>query len=331
MPTQRIPSAYTDKAMKIVIPGGTGQIGTFLARHYLAQGHEVVVIGRTPQQQPWRTAVWDGETLGAWASEMDGADIVINLAGRSVNCRYTVQNRRDIMNSRVNSTLAVGQAIAQASRPPRLWLQASTATLYAHRYDAPNDEFTGIVGGDEPNLPETWRFSIGVAKAWEAALDSCETPHTRKLKLRAAMVMSPDRGGVFDVLSGLARRGLGGRMGDGRQFVSWIHDQDFARALDWMIAQDATHEALDGAVNLAAPNPIPNAEFMAALRKAWGVKFGLSSMAWMLEIGTWALRTETELVLKSRRVVPSKLLASGFEFCFSTWAQAAADLVKRWE
>ena len=141
--------------MKIVILGGTGQIGTFLAHHYLVQGHEVVVIGRKPQQQPWRTAVWDGETLGGWASEMDGADVVINLAGRSVNCRYTAQNRRDIMNSRVNSTLVVGKAIAQANRPPRLWLQASTATIYAHRYDAPNDEFTGTLGGDEPNVPET--------------------------------------------------------------------------------------------------------------------------------------------------------------------------------
>ena len=230
------------------------------------------------------------------------------------------------MASRVNSTLAVGAAIAQATRPPRLWLQASTATIYAHRYDSPNDERTGVLGGDEPNAPETWRFSIGVAKAWEAALDSCETPHTRKVKLRAAMVMSPDRDGVFDVLSRLARRGLGGPMGDGKQFVSWIHSQDFVRALDWLM----THETLDGPVNLAAPNPIPNTQFMATLRKAWGMKFGLGSMAWMLEMGAWAMRTETELILKSRRVVPGKLLASGFEFCFPTWEQAAVDLVRRW-
>jgi uncharacterized protein (TIGR01777 family) len=312
--------------MKIVMTGGTGQIGAILARHYLTQEHDVVVIGRNIKPQPWRMVLWDGETGSAWMREMNDADVVINLAGRSVNCRYSDENRREIVESRVRSTLAVGNAIANASRPPRLWLQASTATIYAHRYDAPNDEFTGVLGGDEPDVPETWRFSIDVAQAWEAALDSCKTPHTRKVKLRSAMVMSPDRGGVFDVFSGLVRRGLGGQMGDGRQFVSWIHDQDFARALDWLMA----HEDLADAVNLAAPNPITNAQFMEMLRKAWGAKFGLGSTAWMLEVGAWAMRTETELILKSRRVVPSKLLASGFAFRFPTWEQAAADLAKRW-
>jgi hypothetical protein len=312
--------------MKIVISGGTGQIGTLLAQYYSAHGNEVVVLGRNPRPQAWRVVQWDVESLGAWAAEIDGSDVVINLAGRSVNCRYHAENRRQIMDSRVHSTMAIGAAITQAVHPPRLWLQASTATIYAHRYDAPNEEFTGVLGGNEPDVPETWRFSIGVAKAWETALDSCITPQTRKVKLRAAMVMSPDRGGVFDVLSGLVRRGLGGQMGDGRQFVSWIHDRDFVRALDWLMA----HEDLADAVNFAAPNPVPNAQFMAMLRKAWGAKFGLGATNWMLEIGAWAMRTETELILKSRRVVPSKLLASGFEFCFPAWEQAAADLVKRW-
>src|SRR6185295_9648528 len=146
--------------MKIVIPGGSGQVGTILARHFHAQGNGVVILSRRPQTAPWRVVIWDGETLGSWASEIDGADVVINLAGRSVNCRYTPANRRSIVRSRVQSTQAVGRAIAQASHPPQVWLQASTATIYSHRYDAPNNESTGILGGSEENAPDTWRFSI---------------------------------------------------------------------------------------------------------------------------------------------------------------------------
>src|SRR5262249_20797799 len=149
---------------------------------------------------PWRVLLWDAETLGDWAGEFDGADAVINLAGRSVNCRYNQENRRLILESRVNSTRAVGEAIGRTARPPRVWLQASTATIYAHRYDVPNDEFTGILGGSEPNAPNTWRFSIEVAQAWERTLDEAVTPRTRKVKLRSAMTMSPDLGGVFDTL-----------------------------------------------------------------------------------------------------------------------------------
>ena len=170
-----------------------------------------MILSRSPGPAPWRFVAWDAKTLGGWAREIDRAGVVINLAGRSVNCRYNARNRREIMESRVDSTRVVGEAIAAASRPPRVWLQASTATIYAHRYDAANDEATGILGGAEPGVPETWRFSIDVAKAWEAALDEAATPRTRKVKLRAAMVMSPDRGGIFDTLLGLVRRGLGGR------------------------------------------------------------------------------------------------------------------------
>jgi uncharacterized protein (TIGR01777 family) len=270
---------------------------------------------------------WDGRTLGLWAQELEGADVVINLAGRSVNCRYNVQNRQEMMQSRVDSTRVVGQAIAKASRPPRIWLQASTATIYAHRYDAPNDELTGIIGGSEPDVPDTWRFSISVAQAWERAVTDVGTlPHTRTVLLRSAMTMSPDQGGVFDVLSGLVRMGLGGRAGDGRQYVSWIHEADFVRAIYWLIEQ----ESLSGPVNLAAPNPLPNAEFMRDLRRAWGVPIGLPATEWMLEIGAVFLRTETELILKSRRVVPAKLTQSGFTFQFPNWIDAARDLCTRW-
>src|SRR5262245_8677844 len=308
--------------MKVVIPGGSGQVGSLLARDFHGRVHEVVVLSRKPAAAPWRVAGWDAETAGGWASELDGADVVINLTGRSVNCRYGAANRRLILDSRVRSTRAVGRAIAAAARPPRVWLQMSTATIYAHRHDAPNDEATGVLGGAEPGLPDTWRFSVEVARAWEQALAEAEVPHTRKVALRAAMVMSPDRGGVFDVLLGLVRRGLGGRAGDGRQFVSWVHDRDFVRAIDWLIGR----EGFEGAVNVAAPNPVPNTEFMRALRAAWGSRFGLPASGWVLAAGAFLMRTETELVLKSRRVVPGRLLEAGFTFEFPTWPEAARDL-----
>jgi uncharacterized protein (TIGR01777 family) len=311
--------------MKMVLPGGAGQVGSLLARAFTAERHEVVVLSRKPQPAPWRVVAWDGETLGDWTKELDGADVVVNLAGRSVNCRYNAANRTAIVESRVKSTLVVGEAIARAAAPPRVWLQASTATIYSHRFDAANDEAHGIVGGEEPHAPDTWRFSIDVAKAWEQAANDVVAPRTRKVLLRSAMVMSPDRGGVFDVLLGLVRRGLGGASGDGRQYVSWIHDRDFIHAILWLIDHD-----LPGAVNLASPNPVPNAEFMRALRAAWGAGFGLPATRWMVEIGAFFLRTESELVLKSRRVVPGRLLESGFTFRFPTWSEAAADLCNRW-
>ncbi|MHA3774554.1 TIGR01777 family oxidoreductase [Verrucomicrobiota bacterium sgz303538] len=314
--------------MKIVIPGGSGQVGTLLARAFRKDGHEVVELSRVPSQnRPWRVVAWDARSLGAWTAELESADAVINLAGRNVNCRYTPENRREIMQSRVESTHVLGQAIALASRPPRVWLQAGTATIYSHRYDAANDEETGVIGGTEVQAPDTWRFSIDVATAWERTLDDAGAlPHTRKVVMRSAMTMSPDKGGVFDVLLGLVRHGLGGTAGDGRQFVSWIHEADFVRAVYWLIQRDD----LEGAVNLASPHPLPNAEFMQVLREAWGIRFGLPAAEWMLEIGAFFLRTETELVLKSRRVVPGRLLKSGLEFEFPNWADAARDLCRRW-
>jgi uncharacterized protein len=295
-------------AVRIVIPGGSGQVGAILARAFADD--EVTVIGRGGP------VVWDGRTLGPWAEAIDGADVVINLAGRSVNCRYNEANRRAIMDSRVDSTRALGEAIAQAANPPRVWLQSSTATIYADRYDAPNDERTGIIGDG---------FSVGVARAWErAAQESCPST-TRLVLLRSSMIMSPDRGGIFDVLLGLVRRGLGGSAAGGRQYVSWIHGEDFARALRFLIE----HE-LQGPVNVAAPNPLPYKDFMRALREAWGTRIGLPATRWMLELGAWAMRSETELVLKSRRVVPARLAEAGFTFAYPEWPAAARDLVDNW-
>jgi uncharacterized protein (TIGR01777 family) len=313
-------------AMRIVIPGGSGQVGTILARAFHAEGHDVVVLSRRAQTCAWRVVEWDGASLGAWQREIDGAEVVINLTGRSVNCRYTAANRHEIMQSRVLSTRVVGQAIAATTRKPRVWLQASTATIYAHRYDHPNDEHTGILGGREPGAPGTWRFSIDVARAWERAFDDAIVDGTRKVALRSAMTLSPDAGGVFDTLAGLVRRGLGGTAGDGRQFMSWVHYEDFIAAVQWLIDRDD----IDGVVNIASPHPLPNAAFMQILREACGVPLGLPATKLMLEIGAAFMRTETELILKSRRVVPARLLEQGFAFRYPHWQDAARDLCRQW-
>ena len=315
----------TASAMRFVLPGGSGQVGQLLARAFQADGHDVVVLARRPVPSAGRVVTWDGETLGPWAAELDGADVVVNLAGRSVNCRYTPANRTAMIDSRVRSTRVVGEAIAQAARPPAVWIQASTATIYAHTFGPAHDEH-GTIGGGEPGVPDTWRFSIEVATAWERTLDAASTPRTRKIALRSAMTMSPDRGGVFDTLLALVRRGLGGTSGDGRQYVSWVHHEDFTRAIRWLIA----HDDVAGPVNVSAPEPLPNAAFMRVLREAWGTRIGLPAADWMLELGAVALRTETELILKSRRVVPGLLLQRGFEFRFPDWPSAARDLVQAW-
>lgn len=307
--------------MKIVIPGGTGHLGTILTGAFRRRGDDVVVLSRNVEAPARR---WDGRTLGDWAEEIDGADVVINLAGRSVDCRYGAKEREEILRSRVDSTRVVGEAIARAKRPPRVWLQASTATIYAHRYDAPNDERTGILGGDEPDVPEEWHFSIDVARAWERALDDARTPCTRKVKMRTAMVMGAAPGGAFHALLRHIRLGFG-RFGDGRQYMSWIHERDFVRAVRWLIDND-----MDGAVNLAAPEPLPCEAFLRELREAWGSTLAIPASGLVLEIGAMLARTEPELVLKSRRVMPGRLMEQNFVFDFTTWHDAARDLCARW-
>jgi uncharacterized protein (TIGR01777 family) len=313
--------------MKIVIPGGTGQVGTVLERQFRRDGHKVVIFSRRNRDAARNVITWDGMSIQSWADEIDGADVVINLAGRSVNCRYNEANRRQMMDSRVRSTEIVGEVIAKASNPPKVWLQASTATIYAHRFDEANDDLKGIIGGNEPEAPDTWRFSIEVAKAWEKATEDAVTPKTRKVLMRSAMTMSPDRGGIFDTLLGLVNKGLGGTAADGRQYISWVHEQDFVRAIYWLIE----HEELSGPVNIASPQPLPNKEFMRILREAAGAKIGLPAATWMLEVGAMLMQTETELILKSRRVTPARLQMSGFEFDFPHWKDAASDLYRRWK
>jgi len=299
--------------MRIAIPGGGGQVGHILTRHFQAQGHDIAVLTRH-------------QSSADWAAALEQSDVCINLAGRSVNCRYHAANRRAILDSRIESTRLLNRLIASLPHPPRLWLNASTATIYRHALDRPMDEATGELGGGEVGAPDTWNFSIDVAKSWEAAFFETVTPRTRKVAMRSAITLSPDPCGIFDVLLGLVRHGLGGTQGPGTQFVSWIHEADFARAVDLLIAR----EEFTGVVNLASPNPLPNADFLRALRAAWGTRIGLAAPGWLIEIGTWLMRTESELVLKSRRVVPGRLLAAGFQFQFPDWPAAARDLVSRW-
>jgi len=314
------------RPLRVVIPGGAGHLGRIVAGHLHARGNAVTVLSRSGAVAPWQIVSWNGADSDDWERELEDADVVINLAGRSVNCWYNRNNRREILESRIRTTELLGEAISKLHRPPRLWVNASTATIYRHSLDREMDEANGKLGGQEPDVPDSWRFSIEVATSWERTLFAATTPHTRKIALRSAMVMSAERGGTFDILLRLVRFGLGGACGPGKQFVSWIHQDDFVRALYYLVA----HEEFKGSVNVASPNPLRNEDFMRLLRKAWGSKVGLPASKWMLEVGAFFLRTETELILKSRRVVPGLLLAGGFEFQFPEWSGASEDLVQRW-
>ncbi|OFE15806.1 epimerase [Humibacillus sp. DSM 29435] len=317
--------------MRVVIPGGTGQVGGLLRRALHDRGDEVTVLSRRPEdlEHGIRHVVWDGRTLGPWATELDGADAVINLAGRTVSCRYTDANLRQMMDSRVESTRLVGAAIARAAQPPKVWLQMSTATIYADSRsrgdDRPHDEADGVIGGEEPGVPLYWEYSVRIARRWEEAQAQAEVPSTRRVALRTAMVMTPDRGGVFDYLSWLARLGLGGPVAGGEQYVSWIHGDDFVRTVELLLDRDD----LAGAFIVAAPDPVPQRQLMRSLRAAWGGRPGLPATRLMAQVGAFALRTDTELLLKSRRVVPTRLLDAGLTFRHPTWDAAAHDLVAR--
>lgn len=300
--------AYDAVMNRIVLAGGSGFLGRALAAHFRALGREIVVLTRTPKPRTdgVREVGWDARTLGDWARELDGAAAVINLAGRSINCRYTPENQREILASRVDATRAVGEAIARAAQPPPVWLNASAAAVYKHS-DAPMDE-----SGESAATPEIGdAFSIEVVRAWESALEQARTPATRKVAMRITLVFGAD-GGAYPVFRRLARLGLGGRAGSGRQWVSWIHITDFLRAVEWLLER----VELSGPVNVTAPNPVTQAELMRLLRQSCGVPLGLPATEWMVRLGARLMGTEPELILKSRRIVPGKLLASGFRFEF---------------
>ncbi len=309
---------------KIILAGGSGFLGGALAKHFGALGREVVILTRTPKPRPdsAREVAWDTKSLGDWARELEGATAVVNLTGRSVDCRYTAKNRREIMDSRVNSTRVVGEAIANCKTPPRVWLNSSTATVYTHTFGKPHDESSQDM---DSAVDAKDAFSVEVAQAWERTLNEAKTHKTRKVALRTSMVLGLGRNSVFPVLRRLTKFGLGGRQGSGNQFVSWIHVEDFCRAIEWIIA----HDELVGPINQCAPNPLPNRDMMKIFREVCGMPIGLPATEWMLEIGAFFLRTETELIFKSRRVISRRLPESGFQFRFPTFREALLDLEKR--
>lgn len=309
---------------KIVLAGGGGFLGRMLQRWFAEKGWDVVVLSRRRgvAGEFARQIEWDGKSVGEWQTELEGANALINLAGRSVDCRYHARNRRQIWDSRILSTRALGKAVAGCAVPPDVWLNSSTATIYRHSEDRAMDEWTGEIGATREVNDQ---FSVDVAKAWEREFRESDIPHTRKVALRTAMVLGNEPGGVFHVLRRLTALGLGGRMGHGEQFVSWIHERDFCRAIDWLLI----HDEVSGVVNLAAPEPLANAEMMRCYRELLGIPFGLPASRWMLEVGAWLMRTEMELIIKSRRVIPGRLLCEGFNFEFAHMRDALNDLGRK--
>lgn len=288
--------------MKIVIAGGTGFLGISLVQYFKNRGDEVITLSRNlpaDRQGDSKTIYWNGKEIGDWAQHLENADVLINLAGKSVDCRYTEANKKAILSSRIDSTRVLNQAMSLCKMPPKVFLNASTATIYIHSETQLNTEENGIIGDD---------FSMGIAKAWEKAFFSTSINAVRKVALRTSIVLGND-GGALPKMKAITRVGMGGKNGRGNQFVSWIHIQDFCKAIDFLIQSD-----LEGVVNITAPQPETNIDFMKQLRKSMKIPFGIPQPTWLLELGTAIIRTETELLLKSRNVYPQRLLDAGFEF-----------------
>lgn len=302
-----------------VIAGGNGFLGRVLQRHWLAAGYRVIVLARNSSRgiEPGAVALtWDGRTAGDWRAVLEGSSVLVNLTGRSVDCRYHARNRAAIFASRLDSTRILADALAAAKNPPAVWLNTASATRYRHAEDRPQDEATGEVGHG---------FSVNVCEAWERVFFEATLPaNIRRVAMRTAIVLGRD-GGVFPVFRQLACLGLAGRIGHGRQMFSWLHEDDFCRAIDWLIA----HPNLNGPVNLTAPCPVTMNTFTTALRRHLRVPFGLPLPRPVLEIGAWLIRTETELLLKSRWVVPRRLLESGFTFTHATLDSALIPLTAK--
>jgi len=294
----------------IVIAGGSGFLGQALTAYFLNVGGQVTVLTRSPGKfnPAAHVVLWNGRTLGNWADKIDGAAAVINLTGRSVNCRYNPRNRREILDSRLQPTLLIGQAIAQCRHPPPVWLNASTATIYKHTYGPAWTEAGEI--GPTPELKDT--FSIEVAAAWGKGLNEAKLPRTRKIAMRTAMVFGLGGNSVFPTLRTLTRLGLGGRMTHGRQFVSWLQELDFCRAVEWLIH----HPQLEGPVNLCAPNPITNAEMMRTIRDVIGMRIGLPATRWMLEVGAFCYELKLNSPLRAAASYPKNFCYRGSDFNF---------------
>ncbi len=299
---------------KIIIPGGSGFLGQHLAEFFMLKGCDVVILSRREARSIVSTdgkiyyKKWDGETIDEWADSFENALAVINLAGRSVDCRYTEENKTEILNSRINSTKVIGEAINKCENPPKIWLNSSTGTIYRYSEDKEMTEKTGEIGEG---------FSVNVATSWEKTFNEIQLPKVRKVLMRTSIVIGKN-GGAMSPLVQLTKLGLGGFQGNGNQYISWLQIMDFCRIVEWLIQ----NESAQGIYNVVSPKPVKNKEFMKTLRKILKVPIGLPAMKWMIEIGAFFMRTEPELVLKSRRLVPKRLLQEGFEFEFKNIEKA---------
>lgn len=295
---------------KIILAGGSGFLGQILTKHFNQQGYSVIILSRSPKSA--NQIYWDGKTLGKWCDTLEGCDVLINLTGRSVDCRYTDKNKAEILHSRIDSTKILQTAIEQSKNPPKLWLNASSATIYMHAERVRMTEANGLIGDD---------FSMGVCKQWEATFFERPLAGTRKIALRSSIVLG-NQGGAYPKLKMISRLGLGGKQGRGHQFMSWIHAQDFCEAISLLIDK----KEIEGPVNITSPNPIRNDLFMQKLRQQLRIPFGIPQPLPVLELGAWMMGTETELLLKSRNVYPERLLQEGFEFGFPKIEATLSDL-----
>jgi len=303
------------KYKKIILAGGNGYLGGVLARYYRHLAEEVIILSRKPKASDGnvKTVLWDGVNKGEWIKEIEGAEMLINLCGKNDNCRYTAQNREEIIRSRVIPTALLNEVVGELSNPPVLWINITSATIYRHAEDFAQDEATGQIG---------YGFSIDVCQQWEEAFFSeCKAP-VRKVALRMGIVLGRSDS-VFPRLLNLVRFGLGGKQGNGRQYVSWVHEQDVARSTEWIL----DHPEMNGVINCTAPEAIKNVDLMYTLRKSYGMPVGLPTPAWLLNIGARIIGTETELILKSRWVAPKRLLDSGYQFLFTKADYAIDDIL----
>lgn len=300
---------------KLVIAAGTGFLGNVLVNHFKSKFEEIVILtrGESKTIDTIKYVNWNAKTLSGWENELENTDVLINLTGKSVDCRYTESNKNEILNSRIDSTKILNQAVLQCKNPPIHWLNSSTSTIYRHSIDKEMDEYSGEIGDD---------FSMNVAKSWETSFFEIETPKTLKTAIRTSIVLGK-KGGAFLPLKNLTKFGFGGKQGNGNQFVSWIHEEDFARAIEFIIDKKLT-----GNINIVSPKPIKNTEFMKTLRKSLKVPVGIPVNDRLLKIGAKLIGTESELVLKSRNVIPKRLNENGFNFEYGDLKKTFDNLIK---
>ncbi len=318
--------------MKIVIPGGSGFLGHLLIEAFLfdTEKHDLVVLSRSggdgSVSRQVRLVPWDAHTLGEWAKEIDGADVVINMTGKNVTCFYTDKILKTLKDSRVLSTEVVGQAIQQAQKPPPVWIQMSSSTIYAHSFDTPHDEETGKIG-EKPEMPRTWKKISELVQDWEKTVNSSKTEKTRKVLARSGIVMGSRKGTAFDIFLKLSRWGLGGPIAGGTPMITWIHADDFVNSIKFILK----NTNISGPVNLCSPYPLSQGEFMKILRETAGIKFGLPATKWMVELASYITQIDSELSLKSRYAVPKILLDNKFNFRFPQWKDATENLFMKWK